>query len=125
MQEIIDKWFSGCRCFQNYAHAVNGKIWMLWCDDFQVSLIYTTDQSVTASVKLDDHSFYFSAIYGCNDGVDKRRLWNHLFSIQVVSRTFVIFHIAQLYTNASLRLLLIDLSNTCQNLLATIKVHLW
>ena len=82
MQEIIDRWFSGWRCFQNYTHAMNGRIWMLWCDEFQVSLIDTTDQTVTVSVKVDAHSFYFSTIYGCNDGVDRRRLWNHLVSIQ-------------------------------------------
>ena len=80
MQEIIDRWFTGWRCFQNYSHALNERIWVLWSDDFQVSLIDITDQSITTSIKLDDHSFFFSAIYGCNEDMDRRRLWSHLYS---------------------------------------------
>ena len=74
MREIIDKWFPGWKIFHNYTQAVNGRIWMLWNDNLQASLIAITDQSITSCVKYDSSTFFFSAIYGCNERVDRRRL---------------------------------------------------
>ena len=54
---------------------------MLWKDVFQVSLSAAIDHSIIVSIKFDSQSFFFTAIYGCNDGIDRRRLWSHLNSI--------------------------------------------
>ena len=81
-QEIVDKWFAGWRLLQNYSHALNGQIWLLWRDYCQVSLVDTTDQSITINTQYDSHFFFFSAIYGCNEGNDRRRLWSHLIMVQ-------------------------------------------
>ena len=45
---------------------------------FQVSFIVATDQSITVNIQYGTQTFTFSAIYGCNEGVDRRRLWRHL-----------------------------------------------
>ena len=84
MQKIFDKWFLGWRSFQIYSYAFNGRIWMLWKDSFQVSLIAITDQSITTCIKYDSHSFFFSAIYGCSKGIGRRRLQRHLISFQSI-----------------------------------------
>ena len=38
----------------------------------------TTDQSITCCVTSESQKFYLSASYGCNEGIDRRRLWSHL-----------------------------------------------
>ena len=32
----------------------------------------------------DAQQFYFSAVYGSNDGVERRRLWSHLYSLNTI-----------------------------------------
>ena len=81
MKGIMDKWFHGWKVLHNYSYARNGRIWMLWKDDFQVSLIASNDQSITVNVEYDSKRFFFTAIYGCNEGMERRRLWSHLDSI--------------------------------------------
>ena len=39
------------------------------------------DQSITCSFFSDSYNFVLSSIYGSNKGVDRRRLWSHLFSL--------------------------------------------
>ena len=82
MQEIVNKPFAGWSLFHNYSEAYNGRIWMLWNGDTQVDLYAITDQSITCRIQQDHKTFYFSAIYGCNEGLDRRRLWSHLLSLQ-------------------------------------------
>ena len=55
---------------------------MLWNGRMQVDLVVITDQSITCRIQDESKVFYFSAIYGCNKGLERRRLWNHLVSIQ-------------------------------------------
>ena len=83
MQEIFSKQFPGWKLFHNYSIAHNGRIWFLWKDSIQVSLISLTNQSITCRIEEDTGQFYFSAIYGCNTGVERQGLWNHL---QVLNR---------------------------------------
>ena len=78
MQGIVDKWFPGWSYLQNYSHAKNARIWMLWRDGVQVSNIAINDQSITNCIQYNSHTFYFCAIYGCNESMDRKRLWEHL-----------------------------------------------
>ena len=63
MKEIVDKWFPNWSCLQNYSYAVNGRIWLLWKDAFQVSLSAATDQSIIVNIKFDSQSFFFTNIW--------------------------------------------------------------
>ena len=53
MQSIVDKWFAGWKMLHNYSYALNGKLWMLWKLELQVSLIAMTDQSITSFIQYD------------------------------------------------------------------------
>ena len=43
-----------------------------------MDLVAITNQSITCCIVDDTKKFYLGVIYGCNDGVSKRDLWNHL-----------------------------------------------
>ena len=47
----------------------------------QVDLVDSTDQSITCCITYDSHKFFLNAIYGCNDGMDRKRLWSYLYSL--------------------------------------------
>ena len=81
MQEIMGKMFAGWSCVHNYEYARNGRIWMIWKDVVKVSLISATDQSITSWVDYDSKKFVLTAIYGSNEGEDRKLLWRHLESI--------------------------------------------
>ena len=51
---------------------------MLWKDFVQVQLIEAIDQSKTSWVEFNSKKFILSAIYGYNEGCDRKRLWTHL-----------------------------------------------
>ena len=44
----------------------------------QIDLLATTDQSISFRIQNGSYKFYFTAIYGCNEGIERRRLWKHL-----------------------------------------------
>ena len=46
-----------------------------------MDLVASTDQSITYRIEVDSKVFFFSAIYRCNEGTVKRRLWDHLVLI--------------------------------------------
>lgn len=75
---ILEKWFNGWKSFHNYVEADNGRIWVLWKDYLQLSLVCTTDQSITASFSADNYLLFLTAIYGRNTGSERKRLWKHL-----------------------------------------------
>ena len=83
-QAIIDRHFDGWRMLNNYAYAINGRIWFLWTGQLQVDLIDSMDQCITCSITTASKEFVLSAIYGSNEGVERRRLWAHLNSLQGV-----------------------------------------
>ena len=78
IKEIVNKQFQGWRLFHNYSKAYNGRIWLLWKGSVDVNLLDVTDQSITCKIHMDSHNFFFSAIYGSNDGIERRKLWDHL-----------------------------------------------
>ena len=59
---------------------------MLWNESMQVDLVASTDQSITCRIEVNSKVFFFSVIYGCNEGTERRRLWDHLALIH--SRMF-------------------------------------
>ena len=78
MQKIVDKQFHGWKLYHNYSEALNGRIWLLWKDQVQGDLVAITNQSIKCCIIDNTKKFYLSAIYGSNDGVSRRDLWNHL-----------------------------------------------
>ena len=78
MQEIIGKMFLGWSILHNHEYAKNGKIWMIWRDTAKVSLIGTIDQNITSMIEYATKKFILSRIYGCNEIVDRKKLWRHL-----------------------------------------------
>ena len=80
MQPIIDKHFQCWSMFHNYTTR-NGRIWFIWNGQMQVDLVDSTDQSITCCITYDSHKFFLNAIYGCNDGMDRKRLWSYLYSL--------------------------------------------
>lgn len=81
-QAIFDRHFKGWRMFNNYSYATNGRIWFLWSGQMQVDMIACTDQCITCTISTTLEEFALSAIYGSNEGVERRRLWAHLNSLQ-------------------------------------------
>ena len=85
MERILNKSFPDWKAMHNYDEAYNGRIWLLWKEPIHVSLISVTNQSITCKINVDSKQFFFSAIYGSNDGIGRRRLWSHL---QALNDTF-------------------------------------
>ena len=56
----------------------------MWNVQMQVDIVDIMDQSITCSVNSDSHKFVFSIIYGVNEGVERRKLWQHLIALQGV-----------------------------------------
>ena len=46
-----------------------------------MDLVADTKQSITCCIVEDSKKFFFSAIYGCNEGVKRKELWAHLQSL--------------------------------------------
>ena len=81
MQDIITRRFPCWNFLHNYFEAYNGRIWILWISAWQVSLLATSNQIISCSVEISSDKSLFNAIYGCNDGMDRRKLWSHLLTI--------------------------------------------
>ena len=83
MENIIRRHFVGWKVLSNYSNeASNGRIWFLWNSLFHVELVDYMDQCITCIVSQGTTKFLFSAIYGRNEGIDRRRLWSHLSSLK-------------------------------------------
>ena len=46
-----------------------------------MDLVADTKQSITCCIVEDSKKFFFSAIYGFNEGRDRMRLWTHLLAM--------------------------------------------
>ncbi|XVF44670.1 hypothetical protein PTKIN_Ptkin02bG0142800 [Pterospermum kingtungense] len=80
-QAIVNKFFSGWQWFHNYDKAYNGRIWLLCSNGLKMEHVASTGQSITCKVFLERQRFHFTAIYGSNNGTEKKVLWNHLQDI--------------------------------------------
>ena len=47
----------------------------------QVNLVDATDQCITCSISFDFLQFHLSAVYGLNEGVERKRLRDHLCNL--------------------------------------------
>ena len=77
-QPIVDKLFNGWSMLNNYSSAYNGRIWILWNQLLHVDLLTSTDPCITCTISYDSKQMVISAVYGSNDGMDRRNLWNQL-----------------------------------------------
>ena len=83
MQNIISRHFEGWKVLSNYSNeARNGRIWLLWTNPYHVELVDVMDQCITCIITQGMKKFMLSAIYGWNEGIDRRRLWSHLSSLK-------------------------------------------
>ena len=48
----------------------------------QIELVDTMEQCISCGVTYGLQKFYLSAVYGCNEGIDRRRLWSYLNSLK-------------------------------------------
>ncbi|KAK8618723.1 hypothetical protein V6N13_132705 [Hibiscus sabdariffa] len=81
---LWQKLFPHWQGVHNYSEAINGRLWVLWRNSIQFSVIDITDQCITGVVKTGVEEFVLSAVYDCNLGTDRRRLWDHLVGLQSI-----------------------------------------
>ncbi|XP_038999841.1 uncharacterized protein LOC120125471 [Hibiscus syriacus] len=74
LKQSFGDWDSCC----NYNQAVNGRIWVLWLKSLNCTVYSIFDQCVSIRAIVGGKVLYISAIYGSNDGVLRRQLWNQL-----------------------------------------------
>ncbi|XP_022728830.1 uncharacterized protein LOC111284435 [Durio zibethinus] len=79
MQAILDSNFYGWGMYHNYSKACNGRIWILWRPHRQVDSLIKV---LLAICSLKSQKFFLSAIYGSNNGAERKRLWSHLLSLR-------------------------------------------
>ncbi|XP_039059914.1 uncharacterized protein LOC120203808 [Hibiscus syriacus] len=77
-KEQISKAKWSWNVFTNYESAINGRIWLLWKKDIDLSLYLSTDQSITVKCLFNNIPFIITTIYGSNSGTSRRLLWQHL-----------------------------------------------
>ena len=53
MQRIHNQHFFGWKLLHNYEEAHNGRIWFMWKDTLQVSLVASSNQSITCRIVQD------------------------------------------------------------------------
>jgi exonuclease III len=69
----------------NYEKHFLGRIWICWKkSDYEVSVLDKSDQSINCSIMaLPSYMCWFhSFVYGANQGVDRKLLWNNLCSMK-------------------------------------------
>ncbi|XP_039045257.1 uncharacterized protein LOC120184986 [Hibiscus syriacus] len=75
---ILATSFENWNVLTNYEFAVNGRIWFLWRNGLDFSLCNATDQSITVKGRFKNVPFIITAIYGSNNGITRRQLWQEL-----------------------------------------------
>ncbi|XP_026428291.1 uncharacterized protein LOC113324182 [Papaver somniferum] len=84
MRSICPSW----KFFDNYFHSPAGRIWVGWDPEvLQVSLIQNSSQAIFLDVNLPHNiSCVFTFVYGDNDGIVRRSLWNDLVSFSCYNK---------------------------------------
>ncbi|XP_039026250.1 uncharacterized protein LOC120159757 [Hibiscus syriacus] len=65
----------------NYEFVEGGRIWIFWRNHLMFSIFRSCDQAITITRATDGHSIAITAIYGSNNGVVRRGLWEHLSTV--------------------------------------------
>ncbi|XP_039064868.1 uncharacterized protein LOC120210139 [Hibiscus syriacus] len=76
--------FSNWNFCSNYDYAINGRIWMLWRKGIDLSIIQVADQCITAKGNFQGKPVFISSIYGSNDGVHRRQLWQKIKDVESI-----------------------------------------
>ncbi|KAE8687162.1 hypothetical protein F3Y22_tig00111022pilonHSYRG00164 [Hibiscus syriacus] len=66
----------------NYDFAINGRIWILWKKNIELSIFQVSDQIISAKGKYNGNPFVISAVYGSNDTISRRQLWQNLHELE-------------------------------------------
>ncbi|XP_074300977.1 uncharacterized protein LOC141632320 [Silene latifolia] len=79
--KIIRKKFSNWNVVCNYSHHYNGRIWVFF-NPSTVTMLSKTVADQLIHFKVHHHescsTFHLSIVYGCNDPLDRNRLWSSL-----------------------------------------------
>ncbi|XP_039040642.1 uncharacterized protein LOC120178964 [Hibiscus syriacus] len=65
---ILATTFENWNCITNYDFSVNGRLWLLWRKDIDISLCYVSAQTITVKGIFQDVPYIITAIYGGNNG---------------------------------------------------------
>ncbi|XP_074299592.1 uncharacterized protein LOC141630726 [Silene latifolia] len=91
--KIIKKNFNNWNVVCNYSHHYNGWIWVLF-NPRTVTVIDKTIEDQVIHFKVHHHetclTLYLSMVYGCNDAMDRHRLWNSLAAASTSDPWFVL-----------------------------------
>jgi exonuclease III len=75
-----------CEFCYNYESHYLGRIWVCWSrEEFAVTVLHKSDQCITClihSIK-DKNSWHHTFVYGSNNPVERRNLWQNLKSIKL------------------------------------------
>ncbi|XP_038991297.1 uncharacterized protein LOC120114449 [Hibiscus syriacus] len=66
----------------NYDFANNRRIWILWKKNIDLSTIQVSDQIISVKGQFLGQSFVLSAVYGSNDNITRRQLWQHIQDLE-------------------------------------------
>jgi hypothetical protein len=79
--KIKENRVQGWGFLHSYENHQLGRIWVCWnLEELKVNLISKNDQVISA--EKEEMRCVQSFVYGANKGVERRPLWNHLFSVK-------------------------------------------
>ncbi|KAE8681581.1 hypothetical protein F3Y22_tig00111311pilonHSYRG00001 [Hibiscus syriacus] len=64
--------------YTNYDFALNGRIWIVWRQGLDISIVHSSDQCMTIKGLYQNAHLVITAVYGSNDGIARRLLWQQL-----------------------------------------------
>ncbi|GMI83892.1 hypothetical protein HRI_002058500 [Hibiscus trionum] len=76
--DIVNSHFQGWELFNNYEHAVNGRVWILSRGCWSVRMVSSSAQFIMCLVSNGVVEFYLSVIYASNSREERRKLWRDL-----------------------------------------------
>ncbi|KAE8681229.1 hypothetical protein F3Y22_tig00111338pilonHSYRG00418 [Hibiscus syriacus] len=80
---ILHSRFGDWGMITNYDSASNGRIWFLWKIGIDISFCHSTSQSITVKCNFNNEQFIITTVYGNNNGLSRRFLWQHLRDLNI------------------------------------------
>ncbi|KAE8732331.1 hypothetical protein F3Y22_tig00002237pilonHSYRG01790 [Hibiscus syriacus] len=77
---LSDKW----NYLANYDFVDGGRIWVLWKKRLSVSVVGGSDQALSILGDAAGHSVMITAVYGSNNNLARRGLWDYLRNLESV-----------------------------------------
>ncbi|XP_039004676.1 uncharacterized protein LOC120131861 [Hibiscus syriacus] len=75
---ILDNKFEHWNSITNYDFADNGRIWIIWKNNLDFSVIHVSSQCISIKGHYLSIPLIITVVYGSNDGILRRQLWQHL-----------------------------------------------